>query len=146
MASAQPTSSSAQACLRRLVLGTVIAVVLGEAPNSALPLLIMILAALIAVIPKQEHEVKKPLVRTGRVKRILLTAAICASLAPVASFLTMKIIFAETSLFVIYQIIIGASGFILFLLAPLWLTLGNLLLQPSKSFYNSAIWPRRARC
>ena len=115
-------------------LGTVIAVVLGEAPNSALPLLIMILAALIAVIPKQEHEVKKPLVHTGRVKRILVTAAMCASLALVASLLTMNIIFAETGLFVIYPIIIGASGFILFLLAPLWLTLGNLLLQPFEKF------------
>ncbi|MCY4073217.1 MAG: UDP-N-acetylmuramoyl-tripeptide--D-alanyl-D-alanine ligase [Chloroflexi bacterium] len=115
-------------------LGTAIAVVLGEAPNGALPLLIMFVAALVAVSPEQEQEIKKPLVRTGRVNRMMAAAAICAALAQVASFLVATNTFEELQSLPIPPIAIATSGFVLFILAPIWLTLGNLILQPFESY------------
>ncbi|MDE2819425.1 MAG: UDP-N-acetylmuramoyl-tripeptide--D-alanyl-D-alanine ligase [Chloroflexota bacterium] len=115
-------------------LGAAIAVVLGEAPNSALPLLIMIVAALVAVSPQQEQEIKRPLVRTGRVKRMLAAAAISAALAGGASSVLAVNAFEELETLRISSMAIAASGFILFLLAPIWLTLGNLILQPFESY------------
>lgn len=115
-------------------LGTAIALVLGEAPNSALPLLIMLVAALFAVSPEREQEIKKPLVHTGRVKRMLAAAAICAALAQGASFATATKAFGGLELLQISSIAIAASGFILFSLAPIWLILGDLILQPYERY------------
>lgn len=115
-------------------LGSAIAVVLGEAPNGALPLLIMLVATLVAVTPEREQEIKKPLVRTGRVKRMMAAAALCAALAHGASFVLAINAFEEFEIGQIYPIAIAASGFVLFLLAPIWLTLGNLIMQPFESY------------
>ncbi len=115
-------------------LGSTVAVVLGEAPNGALPLLIMLVATLFAVSPEREQEIKKPLVRTGRVKRMMAAAAICAALAHGTSFVLAINAFEELEIGQIYPIAIGASGIILFLLAPIWLTLGNLIMQPFESY------------
>ncbi len=115
-------------------LGTAIAVVLGEAPNGALPLLIMFVAALFAVSPAREQEIKKPLVRTGRVNRMMAAAAISAVLAGGASFVVAINAFEALETLRISPIAIATSGFILFLLAPIWLTLGNLIMQPFESY------------
>ncbi|MCY4539941.1 MAG: UDP-N-acetylmuramoyl-tripeptide--D-alanyl-D-alanine ligase [Chloroflexi bacterium] len=115
-------------------LGTAIAVVLGEAPNGALPLLIMFVAALAAIAPEREGEIKKPLVRTGRVNRMMAAAAVCAALAAgTASVLALNAIEGLGTLR-FAPIAIATSGFVLFLLAPIWLTLGNLILQPFESY------------
>ena len=115
-------------------LGTAIAAVLGEAPNGALPLLIMFVAALVAVLPEREGEIKKPLVRTGRVSRMMAAAAICAALAAgTISVLALNAIEGLGTLR-FAPIAIATSGFVLFLLAPIWLTLGNLILQPFESY------------
>ena len=118
-------------------LGTVLAVVLVlhfEAPNSALALLIMFVAALIAVLPLPEREIKKPLVRTGRVQRMLATAALCAALAQGAAAVAAMNIFRELESLRVAPIAISTMGIVLFLLAPIWLTLGNLVLQPYESY------------
>ncbi len=115
-------------------LGSAIAVVLGEAPNGAFSHLIMLVATLFAVSPEQEQEIKKPLVRTGRVKRMMAAAAICAALAGVASFVLAINVIEELKLLRISPIAIATSGFFLFLLAPIWLTLGNLIMQPFESY------------
>ena len=115
-------------------LGTAIAVVLGEAPNGALPVLIMLVAALAAIAPEREGEIKKPLVRTGRVSRMIAAAAICAALAAGTSSALVLNAFEELGTLRIAPMAIATSGFVLFLLAPIWLTLGNLILQPFESY------------
>ncbi len=115
-------------------LGTAIAVVLGEAPNGALPLLIVFVATLFAVSPRQEQEIKRPLVRTGRVNRMMAAAAICAALAQGVSSVVAINTFEELESLQMSPIAIATSGFILFLLAPIWLTLGNLILQPFERY------------
>lgn len=115
-------------------LGTAIAVVLGEAPNGALPLLIMFVAALAAIAPEREGEIKKPLVRTGRVNRMMAAASICAALAAGTSSALALNAIEELGTLRFAPIAIATSGFVLFLLAPIWLTLGNLILQPFESY------------
>lgn len=115
-------------------LGAAIAIVLGEAPNGALPLLIVFVATLFAVSPRQEQEIKRPLVRTGRVNRMMAAAAICAALAQGVSSVVAINTFEELESLQMSPIAIATSGFILFLLAPIWLTLGNLILQPFERY------------
>ena len=76
------------------------------------------IAALIAVFPQTEGEVKKPLVITARVKRILLAAGMLAAIPLLA-------LAAQTEVAVL-----AAAGFAIWLLTPLWLVAGNGLLTP----------------
>ena len=109
-------------------------VVQSKAPNDALSLLIMFVAALVAVWRPPEQEIKKPLVRTGRVQRMLGAAALCAALAQGAAVVAAMTAIEELHSPRIAPLAIGTTGFIIFLLAPIWLTLGNLILQPFESY------------
>ena len=61
------------------MLGMVIGALLAEAPGSFLPAIVALLAAIVAVSPPRQSEVKKSLAVTPRMKRLLLSAwAICA--------------------------------------------------------------------
>ena len=96
------------------LIGLAVAWLAGNAP------LIAIIAALIAVIPQPEREIKKPLVRTTRVTRILLASfAISAAGHFALSWLTNANILAAS-----------AVGMAVYLLAPVWLVGGNVLMQP----------------
>ena len=115
------------------LLGLAFGVIFGEAPDSNLPAVIAIIAALIAVVPIREAEVKKPLVVTTRVKRILfgaclLSAAVYSAVIPAATATA-----ALDSRFVSLGLT-STIGFVFFLYAPIWLVGGNLLMQPVEAY------------
>ncbi len=93
------------------------------ASQRSLPALSASLAALVAILPPREAEVKKPLVRTARVKRILFGSFALSSLVFAAALLLEPSLAATSGL-----------GFALFLLAPLWLVGGNMLAQPAEAW------------
>ncbi len=76
-------------------------------------------AGLVAVYPPGEGEVKKALVMTARVRRILLVASILSAIPLVAALATEPATIA-----------VSATGFAVWLLSPLWLVAGNCLLHP----------------
>ncbi|MGB7338227.1 MAG: UDP-N-acetylmuramoyl-tripeptide--D-alanyl-D-alanine ligase [Phototrophicaceae bacterium] len=99
-------------------------------PNETaiLPYIISSIAALIAVFPPRDREIKKAFVGTQRAMRMLGTGFVLA------------IIYTSMSVFFVNQLdissdrftaaIIASLGFSNFILAPLWLMLGNLLMTP----------------
>ena len=104
-------------------------VMLSEAPDGVMPHAAAVFAALVASWPPRESEIKKPLVRTGRLKRILvIAAAVSTVVLLIALYLYDATLETRIAAFEIGTI--SALGMVLLLLAPLWLTLGNLLLQP----------------
>lgn len=118
------------------VIGLLLATLLSEAPDSLVPSLIATVAAVIAVVPERESEVKKQLVATQRVKRILLVAGLLSALVLGASTLALRE-FSEAEPIPVAIAVTSGPGFITFLLAPLWLVLGNTVMQPLE------IWLRR---
>ncbi len=109
--------------------GLAIAFLMAEAPDSPLPLVIACIAALIGIIPQQEREQKKKLVRTQRVTRILLAAAAASALALVIGHLAAHSIASSESL-VIRILTASSIGMTVYLLAPIWLVSGSLFMQP----------------
>ena len=103
---------------RRLAAGLA-GLALAVALDGALAGIAAALAALVAVYPPSEGEVKKPLVMTARVKRMLLVANLLAAVAPLAALATDVPMPA-----------MHALGFAVWLLCPLWLIAGKGLLQP----------------
>lgn len=99
--------------------------------TAVLPYFISMIAAMVAVFPPREGEIKKAFVRTQRASRMLGTAFL------------LSIVFAILSLYVVNQMgissdrfsagLIATTGFINFMLAPLWLMLGNHLMTPVES-------------
>ncbi|MYC54180.1 MAG: UDP-N-acetylmuramoyl-tripeptide--D-alanyl-D-alanine ligase [Chloroflexi bacterium] len=77
------------------------------------------LFALAAILPKRAGTVKKPLVMTTRVKRILFLALLLSALPIVGAWVAV----AEVA-------VISAVGLALWLLMPLWLLIANGLLTP----------------
>ena len=92
---------------------------LAAALDGALAGIVAALAALVAVYPPSEGEVKKPLVMTARVRRILLAANLLAAIILVAALMA-----AATT------VAISAAGLAVWLFAPIWLVAANWLLQP----------------
>lgn len=100
------------------------------------PYLISMIAAVVAVFPPRKGEIKKAFVRTQRASRMLGTAFL------------LSIIFAVLSVNFINQIgissdrfsagLIASTGFINFMLAPLWLMFGNLFMTPVESAMRQA--------
>jgi len=114
-------------------IGIALGFLMGEAPDSVVPTLIGIIAGLIASIPQPEGEIKKKFIRTQRVTRI-----IGAGFAVSAVFLFLLNL-ASTSIplpdIQIIQIaIVSTEAFIGFLLAPVWLILGNILMIPVEAY------------
>jgi UDP-N-acetylmuramoyl-tripeptide--D-alanyl-D-alanine ligase len=114
-------------------IGVALGFLMGEAPNSVLPVIIGILAGLIASIPQSEGEVKKKLIRTQRVTRIIGSGFF------VSGFLLIALNLVSNSLTlpdinIIEIALVSTLGFILFLLAPLWLMLGNILMIPVETY------------
>lgn len=109
--------------------GTAAAVLLGEAPGSPLPGVIAAVAALVAVWPPGEGEVKKRFVRTQRALRLLgaafvLAAGLLGLLLLIISGLPLP------EMRSIQFAIIGLTGLLLFLDAPLLLVAGSAVMTP----------------
>jgi UDP-N-acetylmuramoyl-tripeptide--D-alanyl-D-alanine ligase len=108
--------------------------VLSEAPNSPLPYIIGIIAAAIASIPPREKEVKKAFKRTARATRLLAATFIVAALA---AFIGVMVISALPEVEEVRFIVAMGVGVLLFLLAPLWLVLGNVLMTPVEAAFRA---------
>ena len=109
------------------LLGSALSVLLGEAPGSPLPAAVGAIAAVIAVFPPAEREVKKSLVLTMRVKRLLFSAGFVSLTVMIAGHFAIASLAAASRM----TVAVSASlGFIVFLLAPIWLVAGNALAQP----------------
>lgn len=115
------------------LLGLMLAAVAG----GTLPQLILAASALIACAPQHHGEIKKPLVLTARVKRLLAAAAGISALAGLALALAVMRLSAADQPLPSFSIAIHAGGFALLLAAPVWLVCGNALMQPLEA------WRRR---
>ena len=115
--------------LRPTAAGLVGLVFAGLTGDAILPLVIVNIAALIAIIPPQEREIKRELVRTQRVTRILLaSSAISAAALGTSHFAGSSIV--NTDILMIRILAASAIGMAGYLLAPVWLVGGSLLMQP----------------
>ena len=114
------------------LMGLVFGFILGEAPDGSLPILIAVIAAIVAVVPPRDAEIKKPLIVTKRVQRILLGAGVVSVLA--AAIVQSVNTTLSPSGTLLNVAVTSTLAFILFLLAPLWLVAGNALMQPVEAF------------
>ena len=114
------------------ILALAIGGLLTEAPEGIVPQLVAIFAALIAVIPPRQHEVKQPTAATPRMKR-LLAGTWLASVLILASTLAALNTIQLGDIEFIQVIALSSVGLIHFLAAPLWLIAGNVIMQPVES-------------
>ena len=115
------------------VVGAAIGLLLGEAPGSLLPIVIAIIAAAIAVIPPPEGEIKRAFVRTQRATRMLIAAGVIAAVVTV-SLQVLRGNLVQVEIIAFENILVGFIGLLVFVLAPVWLMLGNLVMQPVEAF------------
>ena len=121
------------------VLGVALGFILSEG-GALLPAVIAILAALIAVYPPSEAEIKKPFRATPRAKRLLGAAfAVAALIALLGVILVSRFDLGDLS-----PALMGAFGLALFLIAPLLLVIGNLLMTPVEAAFRQ-MFVNRAR-
>lgn len=106
-----------------------------EAPNSILPAIIATIGAIIAVIPPDEGEIKKKFRATPRAKRMLGAAFTVAIILAILSFIFANSTLSERDL-EIRVIAVHALGFIIFMLTPFWLVLGNLIMTPVEALFR----------
>ncbi len=125
------------------MIALVLIALLAETQTSTLLYIIAFSAALIAALPPTETEIKKPLVLTGRLKRILAASFLLSSLVPAVAFFAIHMFLAWDSPGSDI-LLISSCGIALFLLTPLWLTLGSQLLQPYEA-YQRRRYLRQAR-
>ena len=118
-------------------------VTLLQMPRSNIVLAIAILSAIVSCYPPRAREIKKPLVLTGRMKRILVAAAAVSAVALLLA-LPLSHIALDTPNHALEVAALSALGMLLFLLTPVWLTLGNLLLQPYEAVMRR-LYLKRAR-
>ncbi len=126
------------------LLGAVAAVIFSEG-GAALPFVASVAAAMAAAVPPGEGEVKKRFRATGRARRLLAAAlalpVILGLLAAVASSALPEGGRAEA----LGLVAAGTVGLLLLLAAPLWLVLGNLLVQPAEALLRRRYLRRAAR-
>jgi UDP-N-acetylmuramoyl-tripeptide--D-alanyl-D-alanine ligase len=113
-------------------IGALMAFFLSEAPNSPLPGLIGLIAAVIAVLPPDEGEIKRRFRRTPRATR-LLTASFGAALLADA---LITVLFSRLDLNQPELQVVGlaAIGLLLYLSAPLILVSANILTMPVEAY------------
>jgi UDP-N-acetylmuramoyl-tripeptide--D-alanyl-D-alanine ligase len=109
-------------------LGAVLAFFLSEAPGSPLPAIIALIAAVAAVWPPDQGEIKKAFNRTGRATRIL-AAAFAVALVDYALY-AVFIALVGIADYELQVIALAGPGLLVFLSAPLFLVVGNVLMTP----------------
>jgi UDP-N-acetylmuramoyl-tripeptide--D-alanyl-D-alanine ligase len=109
-----------------------------------LPAVIAGVSGVIAVYPPDEGEVKKRFRATARAKRLLATAFILITLILFAAYLTI-VSLQVARIAALPLIILSTVGFITFLLTPIWLILGNLLMTPVEAFLRRRFIARARR-
>ena len=99
--------------------------------TAVFPYFISIITAIIAVFPPREGEIKKAFVRTQRASRMLMTAFVLAIIYAFISIIVINNLGISSDRFTVG--LVAGSGFLSFLLAPIWLILGNILMTPVES-------------
>jgi UDP-N-acetylmuramoyl-tripeptide--D-alanyl-D-alanine ligase len=123
--------------------GVVLGFILSEAPGTILLTIIGIIAAVIAIWPPDEGEIKKPFRATPRAKRLLSASfAVAVFDLLLYGFIYSRLPIAEMG--AIQFAIISFIGLFLFLTAPFMLVLGNWLMTPIEAFFRRQ-FIRRAR-
>lgn len=114
-------------------IGVALSFLMGEAPESILPIIIAMIAATIAGVPPAEGEIKKKFVRTQRATR-LLGAAFFVSVLSLILLSTVIDSLSLPDVRIVPVAVTSTLGLLIFLLAPIWLTLGNLLMTPIERY------------
>jgi UDP-N-acetylmuramoyl-tripeptide--D-alanyl-D-alanine ligase len=116
--------------------GTLLGFVSDSIPSemALMPYLAALVAGGIAVWPPRETEIKRKFVRTARVSRILGTAFVLAALDSVLTVYSVSLIGIDSDR--VAAAVVAGSGLFIFLLAPIWLILGNLLMTPVEAFFR----------
>jgi UDP-N-acetylmuramoyl-tripeptide--D-alanyl-D-alanine ligase len=114
------------------LIGAGLAVMLSEAPGSAVPLFIIAVASIAAVWPPDEGEIKKPFRRTERVTRLLVVAFLVAVFdITLYAFLVSLVGLEDVAL---QAVAVMGCGLLTFLTVSLILISANILLMPVESF------------
>ncbi|MCB9461576.1 MAG: UDP-N-acetylmuramoyl-tripeptide--D-alanyl-D-alanine ligase [Anaerolineaceae bacterium] len=104
---------------------------------------IMGMAALAAIWPQHEGEVKKAFVRTQRATRLLGAAFAIAVIFLLVAIMFLGNLQSESSR--IEAIAGSLIGLVAFVLAPLWLILGNLVMRPVETFMRQQFLRKATR-
>ncbi len=111
------------------IAGSTAAFLFSEAPDSPLPAILGIIAAIIAVIPPDEGEIKKKFRATPRARRLLATGFVLAALLVIIGRIIAGDILRDQAL-ELQVIAVGAIGFLVWLIAPVILSLSNVIMTP----------------
>ena len=125
-------------------LALAVGALLAEAPDSFLPAIVAVAGATIAVFPARHREVKQDFSATARMKRLLAGAWLASAVAFAAAAI-LAISHPLLASPVIQVTATSAMGFVFFLLAPLWLVAGNILMQPIENALRRLYLRRAAR-
>lgn len=123
--------------------GMALSVVMSEG-GGTLPAMIATLAALIAVYPPNEGEVKKRLRHTARVKRLLGASFAVQGAAWIVGGFIVYWLIRRNDLGGFAPALVSGFGLALFLLAPLALVVGNILMIPVEAAFRR-MFVNRAR-
>ncbi len=122
------------------VIGVALAVILSEG-GSLVPAVIAAIAAVVASLPPNEGEIKKKFRATPRAKRLLGASFVVAALIDLIGLL----IVTRLPLGDVAPAIMGGVGLIVWLLAPLDLIMGNVLLIPVEAAFRRMFINRARR-
>ena len=112
------------------LVGSALMLLLAEAPDAALPRLLTLPVALVAIWPQTGGEVKKGFRVTWRARRLLITACLLAALNAMLLLIPAGDFAVES----LRPALLTAAGLVLLLLAPVHLVCANLLLRPVEAF------------
>jgi UDP-N-acetylmuramoyl-tripeptide--D-alanyl-D-alanine ligase len=117
------------------LIGSIFAFMFSEAPDGFLPTFIGVISAIISVIPPDEGEIKKKFRATPRAKRLLGAAFAVATLCLLIGFFATNSILSDSAP-EIRVIAVHTLGFAIFLFAPLWLIIANIILTPIEAAFR----------
>ncbi len=109
------------------VVGTAFSMLLAEGAGIAFPATIGIVAALVGAWPAAEGEIKKPFRATARAKRMLGAAFVIATAVTIFGLWLLSLLPDDATL---RLMAIGIGGWLVLILAPIFLIAGNLLMTP----------------
>ena len=116
------------------VVGAVLAFFTDSIPGETaiVPYIASTIAALVAIYPEDEGEIKKQFVRTQRAIRMLGAAFVIVALVAIVGWFNLPTPSSDRFAAVLF----AGFGFALFWLAPLWLMLGNHAMTPIEAAFR----------
>ena len=130
-----------------VMIGAVVFSILFSEGGPLLPMLIFLAASALATYPAPDREVKKKFVATPRARRILAAAFVIPVLLALIAF-ALIVSLSDDYLLVgrLSEVLLGSSrlslpivallGYLMWLLAPVWLMLGNIVMTPVEAAYR----------